>query len=393
MIAPILLPLFSLLTALVSSPTPVLEWEVTQRTASTCTIEIALATTGNPELSKLSLVPRHLTNSISVTPSRISCDDHWVNNNIHNWMWRDNPDVVSLTLQLEWDETEYESKVPLLDIDWEHVNQGKRQRWTLGTIILPRESFSTATTVHPKATRRAKLLDTNSAEVDLQIQQFQAGSFVKITEYIPSHCTCEVTESSGASLRKEENAQIFLWFQAPERQKLAPSYILKCASEVKTLAFDGDLEIAFGTQTKTSHIASVEWMEALPALNENMELNLPPDSSSVTETRTNSRDLHRDTRSNTEVSYAVQLVANHRDLSADEVAAYIGYSGSYTIYRHEGWRKYLLPEVSTYSEAHSVRSNIWTSTLAKDAFVTASLEGERITVQEALLLSNQTWIP
>jgi len=301
--------------------------------------------------------------------------------------------MVTLTLKLEWEETDHESKVPLLDIDWENVNQGKRQRWTLGTIILPGESFSTTPTVHPKATRKAKLLDANSAEVNLQIQQFQAGSFVKITEYIPTNCTCEVTESSGASLRKEENAQIFLWFQAPERQALTPSYILKCALDVKTLAFAGDLEIAFGTQIKTSDIAHIDWLEAFPASNENMELNLTPDSPSIPEARKNTRAFHRDAKSNTEVSYSVQLLANHRDLSAEEMAGHLGYSGSYSIYRHEGWHKYLVPEVSTYSEAHFVRSKIWTSTLAEDAFVTASLKGERITVQEALLLSNQTWIP
>ena len=59
----------------------------------------------------------------------------------------------------------------------------------------------------------------------------------------------------------------------------------------------------------------------------------------------------------------------------------------------EGWHKYLTPEEETYADAHTLRSHIWESTAATDAFVTASLEGERISIQEALLLSNQNWIP
>ena len=364
MIAPILLPLFSLLFALVESPTPVLEWDVVERTEKACVVELTLATTGETDLSKLSLVPSPSSPLRLVHSSPLSCDKHWIKNNKHHWMWRDHPEVMSLTLHLEWDEL--------------IATPG----------MAPEAHFP-----EPEAQRTAKRLQDNLAEVTLTVSQIQEGAFVKITEYIPAHCTCEVTESAGAALRKEENAQIFLWFQAPGADDLTPSYKLKCASNVQNTVFDGEMEVAFGTRTKTSHIASVEWVRDSPALNENMELNLSPDTQSVVVSSLTATDTQPDASPIDGLSFAVQLLANHKDLTAQDVSASLNYQGAYSILRHEGWHKYLTPEEETYADAHTLRSHIWESTAATDAFVPASLEGERISIQEALLLSNQNWIP
>jgi hypothetical protein len=153
------------------------------------------------------------------------------------------------------------------------------------------------------------------------------------------------------------------------------------------------MEVAFGTRTKTSHIARVEWVGDSPALNENMELNLSPDTQSVVVSALTATDTQPDASPIDGLSFAVQLLANHKDLTAREVSASLNYQGGYSIFRHEGWHKYLTPEEETYADAHTLRSHIWESTSATDAFVTASLEGERISIQEALLLSNQNWIP
>lgn len=361
------------------------------RTDLTCTIELGLATTGHTDLSKLSLIPRNETTHLS--SSLIDCDKHWVNDNAHHWMWKDHPSLLNFTFELRWEDEAWVTDTPLLDIAWEHVEQGQRQRWTLGTVILPAEFQPSPSPIEVQASRRATLIDAHSAHVDILIEGVAPGTFVKVTEYIPPHCTCEVLSASQASLRKEENAQIFLWFQAPKGEPLTPSYRIQCASNVQNAAFGGEIEVAFGTQTKTSDIATVEWAESPSASNENMGLNLSPDSESVVTSGAQLPGIQRDTPPAHGLAYAVQLLANHRDLTAEELATELGYTGSHTIYKHEGWHKYLTPEVTTYQEAHDVRSKVWTSTTATDAFVTASLEGTRISLQEALLLSNQTWIP
>ena len=316
-------PLFSLLVAMVGSPTPVLEWNVIERTDRACAIEMTLATTGETDLSKLSLVPSPSSPLRMVHSSPLSCDEHWIKNNTHHWMWHNHPDMLSLTLRLEWDDFNDTPDTPLLDIAWEHIAEGERQRWTLGTIVLPGMSPNEAPS-EPEAHRSAALLAENVAEITVAVSHVQEGAFVKVTEYIPAHCTCEVSESAGASLRKEENAQIFLWFQAPGQRVLRPVYKLKCASNVQNMAFDGDLEVAFGTRTKTSHIASVEWVRESPALNENMELNLSPDTQSVEVSALTATNTRLNVGSTEGLSFSVQLLANHRDLTQQEVSESLG---------------------------------------------------------------------
>ena len=312
-----------------------------------------------------------------------------------NWMWHRTPHSVNLEVTLDWDDTRKSTTKDLVHVVWEQVVHGERQEWTLGTLKLPaqHESLQPIPLPEPHGKRSATVLEDNQAEVTLDIDHVQSGSFVKWTEYIPEGCVCEVTNASGASLRATSNAQIFLWFRTEGEQGQRPSYRLTCAQSMASWTFDGELEVAFGTETKTSHIAEVEWVETVATLNENMELNQAPDVESVASAVVHRDAAAADKPASNDVRFWVQMLANHKDLSPSEFAEATGFSGDFTIYRHEGWHKYLTSEKTTYADARDFRSHAWEHTLATDAFVTASLEGERIPVQEALLLLNQNWIP
>ena len=62
---------------------------------------------------------------------------------------------------------------------------------------------------------------------------------------------------------------------------------------------------------------------------------------------------------------------------------------------HQGWYKYTLGSFNSYSGARDKRENVNQSIAELSAlgpFVAAYNNGSRITVQEALMISGQTWI-
>jgi len=394
-IAPILLPILALFASLSFSPSPILEWHVVSSSANSCVLDVRLATTSSADVSKLSLVPCDPAMAISMVSSPVSCDNQWSRNDAMNWMWHRTPRSVNLEVTLDWENASGHETKDLVDVVWEQVVNGERHEWTLGTLKLPAEHgpIHSDHMADPSGKRSATELNGNQVEVTLDIEHVQSGSFVKWTEYIPEGCVCEVMEASGASLRATANAQIFLWFMTDGERPQRPSYLLTCPQLKESWTFDGELEVAFGTETKTSHIAEVVWVETVATLNENMELNQAPDVESVATAAVHRDGAAADKPASNDVRFWVQMLANHKDLSPSEFAEATGFSGDFTIYRHEGWHKYLTSEKTTYADARDFRSHAWEHTLATDAFVTASLEGERIPVQEALLLLNQNWIP
>jgi len=392
-ITPILLPFLAFLFATIGQPAPVAEWSAERIDDRQQILQLDLLGVEKVDLGKLSIFSSHANTRISHYEGVSDFDKHWKENASWHWMWSQNPQNVSVQFLVESVGSSF-GKDEALTIIWEQVRGGERHSWTLGSLALDAQNAH-PTHQTPKVRRRALELDPSTVMVSLDIQDVPQGAFVKWSEYVPEGCTCEVLEHDESSLRHTSNAQVFLWFEVAAQRTLQPTYRLTCMKGMvaRELTFDGTLEYAFGTESKTSHIAHVEWELPVEIPNESMELNQSPDKQSVETSTGRAAESTTDDKSRRDVRYAVQLLANHRDLSSDELAVHLGSNISHHIFRHEGWRKYLTDEVETYSDAQTLRSEMWTTTAAKDAFVTASVEGERISVQEALLLSNQTWTP
>lgn len=94
------------------------------------------------------------------------------------------------------------------------------------------------------------------------------------------------------------------------------------------------------------------------------------------------------------VTYSVQILAAHRIVEKTYFNTRHGYSGKYNIENHEGWVKYVAGKYDAYTDARAAREGLkQESRDLPGPFVTAYQDGERISVQEALLVSNQRWIP
>ncbi len=92
------------------------------------------------------------------------------------------------------------------------------------------------------------------------------------------------------------------------------------------------------------------------------------------------------------ITYKVQILAAHRVVDKSYLKKKFSFEENYNIENHNGWIKYTTGMYTQYKDARDARVKITTeSSKLPGPFVTAYNDGERITVQEALLVSKQLW--
>jgi hypothetical protein len=92
------------------------------------------------------------------------------------------------------------------------------------------------------------------------------------------------------------------------------------------------------------------------------------------------------------ISYKVQILAAHRIVDKSYLKKKFSFEEEYNIEHHNGWVKYTTGNFTQYKDARDARVKITNqSDKLPGPFVTAYNDGERITVQEAILISKQMW--
>jgi len=91
------------------------------------------------------------------------------------------------------------------------------------------------------------------------------------------------------------------------------------------------------------------------------------------------------------VRYKVQVLAAHKTVSSRYIKKRYGYTGKIALENHEGWVKYTTGKYNVYKDARDKRETLGSYDFP-GPFVTAYNSGDRITVQEALMITKQDWV-
>ena len=259
--------------------------------------------------------------------------------------------------------------------------------------------------------------------VHLLVNKNDMKQFAKIEEAIPAGYTASSIDPKQAIFTFTNQTAKFLWMNMPTDAYFTVSYKLIPRNQSVLPAPDINGKFSYMANEKTLSVDIIEKQSDLLALGRDEVYNLitsalsEPTQGAVASqeimANTPPVDLNNEQPSNTEVPfvpvqdlqqpetrsldiengiyYRIQVAAGHQPVNINRYFSRLKIELEVRSEEHDGWRKYSVGSFAEYREARDYRIHIWNTTPVKDAFVTAYNDGTRITVQEALMITDQKW--
>jgi hypothetical protein len=267
--------------------------------------------------------------------------------------------------------------------------------------------------------------------VNILVSKEDTRNFAKIEEDVPEGYTAVVLDPKDAIFTFKSQKVKFLWMNLPLDPYFLVSYRLiprnkaKLAKPVVHGAFsylvddrtisvpvtERDLRLAALSGEDIQELVAQIRTEPMQepsgqlALTTGAEITRQADNSVTAEVKTGAKASHRKPRNTKNESaelsklleqqqgvyYRIQLAAGHNPVNINRYFKKMKIEKEVRIEKLNGWQKYSVGSFPVYKEARDYRIHIWNTTPVKDAFVTAYNNGQRITVQEALMVPEQHW--
>ncbi len=265
-------------------------------------------------------------------------------------------------------------------------------------------------------TRTVEMISATEARVDLMVSVDNIQGFVKVFEVAPKGCTTLRMEDDGAVVTPDKNTIKFFWFEVPQSKSIALSYKINCTSDLATapniigkVSYIHDnepveREVINAGSTSLSPVVIVtppntgNNQTAQNTTEPKVEPKVEPKKDPVLtpkvepKTTTTQNNVTSIPSPETGVTFKVQILAGHRVVNKQYFSSKHQYGESFGIENHEGWVKYTTGKFGEYKNARDERERLKSNyNSLPGPFVTAYNNGERITVQEALLINKQQW--
>jgi len=247
----------------------------------------------------------------------------------------------------------------------------------------------------------------NEFTVEVTVNKGNATGFAKFVETLPAGFTATAVESQGASFSFTDQKIKYVWVSMPSKPEFKISYKVTVEPTVTgSKVIDGVFSFIENDETKKfvlpSSIVNISEagtppevvnnnpppvttptatpVIAEPVVKNNPKENIPAEPLSATNI----------TNPQGNVNYRVQIMALHRAVEASVLAARLKINENVKTEMAQGFTKYTVGSHNEYKSARDAREEIKSKGIA-GPFVTAYNNGKRITVQEAVMISNQKW--
>jgi hypothetical protein len=262
--------------------------------------------------------------------------------------------------------------------------------------------------------------------VNILVNKADKKKFAKVEETVPEGYTAVALDTKDAIFTFKNQTVKFLWMNLPADPYFTISYRLIPKNQAKLEAPHVKGTFSYMVEDKTISLPIIQRDVDLAALSDdavknlvtdvkNNPVDLPleePGPLAVTETEKVKEEPVKKEPERTEIKikkpkdesalsyslepesgvyYRVQVAAGHKAVNVERYFKKYNLGKEVRKEMHEGWLKYSIGSFAVYKEARDYRVHIWNTTPIKDAFVSAYNSGKRITVQEALMITEQQW--
>lgn len=298
------------------------------------------------------------------------------------------------------------------------------------------------------ASRVVKPLGDNMFQVDLTISKQGVYGFAKLEELLPAGAEAEVMENKKSVFSQVDEKAKFVWMSIPDDQDLVISYKVKASSDISSQlqSMEGSFAFLDENETKTVPVlgGDIDASAMVAAAEESKEENIPtpepealemeeiaevapeevipepateveptvepqPELAEIVEEPEVQNEpkeaplvAQKETRPvapvtnipspYTGIVYRVQIAAGKKIVELAQIKKTYKFNEEFYTENHEGWVKYITGQFDVYKAARDKRESLVAAQHNfPGPFVTAYNSGERITVQEALMISNQKW--
>ncbi|HPQ07984.1 MAG TPA: hypothetical protein PK995_02010 [Bacteroidia bacterium] len=220
--------------------------------------------------------------------------------------------------------------------------------------------------------------------IKITIDKNGAKGFAKYSDILPDGLKANAEEKDGSSFFVDGKTIQFVWSNLPDKSILNISYKLTgtLSSAVTlngTFSFTENNQVV--NQTLKPETIQPSVITSTPTISE--QPTTPP-SANIAETSTKAKQ--------TSVFFSVQLGAFLRSNVRSNYFVRKYNIPNVKEENHESYKKFYSGNFDEYKKARDYRENIKQKGI-QDAFVIAHKDNVRITVQEALMITNQKWYP